>query len=144
MSKNNNKVKIKEKFNDAGDNIKKGATVAGKQIKKGANKAGAQIRKGAKVTKEKAQIAIMVGGEKLKDIKENADYSSLHPIFLDDIKTGEYYLPEMIRIEERDKKHKKSEICKGSIGFESNYGKTRVFTVYPEYAGEIGVTFEME
>lgn len=142
MSKNNNKEKIKEKFNDAGDGIKRCAAVAGKQIIKGANKAGTQIKKGAEITKEKAQIAISMGGEKIKDIKETADYAILQPVFLDKIKTEEYSLPIMIRIDECDKKHKKNKICKGSIGFESCYGETKVFTVYPEYASEIGVTFE--
>ena len=50
------------------------------------------------------------------------------PIVLEDL--NDYQMPKLIRITERDKKYSESEVCKGSIGFWSDFKEMRLMNIF--------------
>ena len=79
--------------------------------------------------------------EKLDRQKQEADRKSLCPIFEDDLNTPDFLLSKLIRIAPMDRKHAESEVCIGSIGFESICKDLNVINIYPDHTGLFGLRF---
>lgn len=83
-----------------------------------ANSVGNIVKKGARTLKETAD-------EKARQMERK----TLLPIVLEDL--NDYPMPKLIRITERDKKYSESEVCKGSIGFWSDFKEVRLMNIFP-------------
>ena len=75
-----------------------------------------------------------------KDAKQKLDVARLKPVFLDQIKTGEYQMPNLIHIVESDKRQE-NPVCIGSIGFEKKYKDMRMLTIYESDIDSLGLRF---
>lgn len=83
-----------------------------------------------------------------KNIKKNIDKKNfikqkreLQPISNKDLSSPDFKLSKMIRITEIDKKRANSVACKGSVGYYSNLGQTKLVNIYFENADLLGVSF---
>lgn len=81
-------------------------------------------------------------------IKENAEdrarkneLKTLQPFFIDSLNSADFLMPKFIRVTERDKKHAESEVCKGSIGYISDYKELRVVNIFKDSIDSFGLTF---
>ena len=61
------------------------------------------------------------------------------PIVLEDL--NDYPMPKLIRITERDKKYSESEVCKGSIGFWSDFKEMRLMNIFRDSVNVYGISF---
>ena len=94
---------------------------------------------------DQAKKAAAEAGEGMSDkfyqAKKSMDLKNLQPIFLEDLSSPDFYLPKMIRVVKKDKKHQTSEFCKESIGHKSNYKEMTIVNIYPEKITEFGLQF---
>lgn len=81
-------------------------------------------------------------------LKESADarsremeLKSLRPIFLTDLESSDFSLSKLIRIAEIDKKHAESELCKGAIGFISEYKGLRMVNIFSDKVDAFRLSF---
>ncbi len=65
----------------------------------------------------------------------------LAPVFPATLVEGDFLLPKFLRITERDKKHAESELCQGSIGYESNQKGLKYLNIFQESIDDFGLTF---
>ena len=70
-----------------------------------------------------------------------AERKALSPIFEEDIEKPDFVLPKLIRVAEIDKKHAESEICRGSIGYETIQKDLRIVSIYPDKTELFGLKF---
>lgn len=89
-----------------------------------AAKSGAQTVK--EITMEKA---------KLLELK------SLRPIFSDSLGKADFLMPKFIRIVDRDKKRAESEVCQGSIGYESDQKGLHFINIFRDSIDVFGLSF---
>ena len=93
-----------------------------------ANSVGNIVKKGARTLKETAD-------EKARQMERK----TLLPIVLEDL--NDYPMPKLIRITERDKKYSESEVCKGSIGFWSDFKEVRLMNIFRDSVNVYGISF---
>lgn len=93
-----------------------------------ANSVGNIVKKGARTLKETAD-------EKARQMERK----TLLPIVLEDL--NDYPMPKLIRITERDKKYSESEVCKGSIGFWSDFKEIRLMNIFRDSVNVYGISF---
>ena len=93
-----------------------------------ANSVGNIVKKGARTLKETAD-------EKARQMERK----TLLPIVLEDL--NDYPMPKLIRITERDKKYSESEVCKGSIGFWSDFKEMRLMNIFRDSVNVYGISF---
>ena len=93
-----------------------------------ANSVGNIVKKGARTLKETAD-------EKARQMERK----TLLPIVLEDL--NDYQMPKLIRITERDKKYSESEVCKGSIGFWSDFKEMRLMNIFRDSVNVYGISF---
>ena len=79
--------------------------------------------------------------EKKNMLKREAEKKTLCPIFEEDLGNPGFLMSKLIRVAAMDKKHAESEICKGSIGFESMQKDIRVVNIYPDKVDLFGLSF---
>ena len=79
--------------------------------------------------------------EKREQMKREAEYNLLRPLFEDDLDRPDFVMPKMIRVIPMDKKHAESELCTGSIGHESVLKDLTVINIYPESLSFFGLSF---
>lgn len=97
-------------------------------------------------------VAAMAGSvgnsvkKRAQTLKETADNKArqmerktLQPIVLEDL--NDYAMPKLIRITERDKKYSESEVCKGSIGFWSDFKEMRLMNIFRDSVNVYGISF---
>ena len=101
-----------------GSSVKKAATSVKSTVISGAGKLGDQI--------ERARI--------------EAEFKALAPIFPYDLPRGDFSLSKLIRITDMDKKHAESELCVGSIGFESSQKELRIVNIYRDQLPAFGLS----
>ena len=61
--------------------------------------------------------------------QRKVDLERLKPLFLDDFERAEFVMPKLIRVDEIDKPHAESAICKDSIGFKTVQGDLSALTL---------------
>ena len=91
---------------------------------------GNALKKGAHAVKDSAE-------EKAKIIETN----TLRPIFPDSLNDSEFVMPKFVRLIHRDKKHANSEVCQGSIGYDSSAKQLEMVTVFIDSVDVFGLTF---
>ncbi|MGM9612515.1 MAG: hypothetical protein ACI3XZ_03325, partial [Butyricicoccus sp.] len=91
---------------------------------------GNTVKKGAQVVKESA-------GEKARLL----ELKSLQPIFPNSLDDADFLMPKFIRIVERDKKRAESEVCQGSIGYESDQKGLRAVNIFRDSIEVFGLMF---
>ena len=79
--------------------------------------------------------------ERDRQAKLRRDLDELHPVFANDLADKGFFLPQLIRLTEMDKKHALSTVCKGSIGHETLVKDLRIVTVYSDQTAEWGLQF---
>lgn len=77
----------------------------------------------------------------LKKRNRELERRQLKPIFAEDLDGVGFDMSKLIRITEIDKKHKESEVCKGSIGFISPQKGINVVNVYSDKVDAFGLSF---
>ena len=80
--------------------------------------------------------------EKRDRQRQESERKTLCPIFEEDLDSTDFLLPKLIRVVEMDKKHAESEVCQGSIGYESIHRELRIVNIYPDKAEAFGLSFE--
>ena len=80
--------------------------------------------------------------EKRELQRQETERKALCPIFEEDLGSTDFLMPKLIRVIEMDKKHAESEICQGSIGYESIHKELRIVNIYPDKAEAFGLSFE--
>ena len=154
----------KEKANNARESLNKGAIIIHK-AKKAIIEAVDQNEDGKLDLKDVSLIMSNIGStakkkvagvmdsakeseslwnEKRNQQKLEAEKIALRPIFRDDIEKPEFVMPKLIRITEMDKKHAQSEICRGSIGYESTFKDLTVINIFWDSAGAFPISFYPE
>lgn len=93
-----------------------------------ASAAGDIMKKGVRTLKETTD-------EKARQM----ELKTLQPIFLSDL--NDFFMPEFVRITERDKKYAKSEVCEGSIGFLSVSKGVRLVNIFRDSVDAYGLSF---
>lgn len=85
------------------------------------------------------------GTESLKDITEEKarliELKRLRPIFTASLNDPNFLMPKFIRITNRDKKYIQSEVCRGSIGYESTQNGTNVVNLFRDSLEVFNLTF---
>ncbi len=76
--------------------------------------------------------------------QRQVDLKRLKPLFLDDFERAEFVMPKLIRVDEIDKPHAESAVCKDSIGFRTVQGDLSALTLYRNSIEELGLTFYPE
>ncbi len=79
--------------------------------------------------------------EKKEQLRREADKRTLCPIFKEDLDNADFLMPKLIRVVEMDKKHEESDVCQGSIGFESVHKDLRIVNIYPDKAETFGLSY---
>lgn len=75
------------------------------------------------------------------EAQRKADLERLKPLFQEDFERAEFVLPKMIRVDEMDKAHAESALCKDSAGFKTVRDDLTVITIYPSYIDNFGLSF---
>ena len=91
---------------------------------------GNTAKKGAQAVKKNAE-------EKARLL----ELKTLRPIFLDSLDSADFFIPKFIRIVDRDKKRAESEVCSGSIGYESDQKGLHIVNIFRDSAGAFGLMF---
>ncbi|MBR3693021.1 MAG: hypothetical protein IKL88_00690 [Erysipelotrichales bacterium] len=79
--------------------------------------------------------------ENLEEAKRQLDLKMLNPIFESSFDEEGFYISKFIRILERDKKYKNSEVCQGSIGFISSSQGMYVVNIFRDSLEKFGLSF---
>ena len=79
--------------------------------------------------------------EKQDQKKREREMKSLRPLFEEDVDNPDFSLPKLIRIAEMDDDHRKSALCKNSIGFIFPTKEMDVITIYPDRINDFGLRF---
>ena len=87
--------------------------------------------------KKSAQALKDIADEKAKQV----DLKILQPIFSDTLDSADFLMPKFIRIAERDKRHAESEVCHGSIGYNSDQKGLRIVTIFQDSIEAFGLSF---
>ena len=81
-------------------------------------------------------------------VKESADEKAralelklLRPIFPDFLDSADFLMPKFIRIIDRDKKYAESEVCQGSIGYESDQKGLHIVNIFRDSIEAFGLSF---
>ncbi|WP_373128147.1 hypothetical protein [Dielma fastidiosa] len=81
-------------------------------------------------------------------MKENAEeranlleLKALRPIFPESLDCADFIMPKFIRVIERDKKHTESDVCQGSIGYESDLKGLHIVNVFRDSYEAFGLIF---
>lgn len=82
--------------------------------------------------------------EKKEQLRQETDKRTLSPIFEEDLDSTNFLMSKLIRIVEMDKKHAESDVCQGSIGFESIHKDLRIVNIYPDKAAAFGLSYYPE
>lgn len=82
--------------------------------------------------------------EKRTRLRMETERNTLCPIFPADLERTEFVLPKLIRVAEMDKKHAESELCRGSVGYESIYKDIRIVNIFRESLGGFSITLYPE
>ena len=82
--------------------------------------------------------------EKKEQVRRETDKRMLRPIFEEDLDSTGFLMPKLIRVVEMDKKHAESDVCQGSIGFESVHKDLRIVNIYPDKAAAFGLSYYPE
>lgn len=69
------------------------------------------------------------------------ELKTLCPIFEEDLVSVDFLMPKLVRVTEKDKKHKESALCKGSIGHMSVSKEMSIINIYRDKADIFGLTF---
>lgn len=69
------------------------------------------------------------------------ELKTLQPIFPDILDSTEFLMPKFVRITERDKKHAESEVCQGSIGYNSNSKGFQYVNIFRDSIDYFGLMF---
>lgn len=76
--------------------------------------------------------AVKKGAHSLKETvnekSKQMEIKNLQPFFIEDL--NGFSMPRFIRVVERDKKHAASEMCKGAIGFWSDFKENRLLNIF--------------
>ena len=91
---------------------------------------GNTVKKGAKAVKKNV-------GEKTRLF----ELKSLRPIFPDSLDDADFLMPKFIRIVDRDKKRAESEVCQGSIGFESDQKGLYIVNIFRDSIDAFNLMF---
>lgn len=95
-----------------------------------AESAGNAVKKGAQAIKASAD-------EKARQMELKA----LQPIFMDSLDSTDFLMPKFIKIAERDKRRAESEVCQGSIGYNSDQKGLRIVTIFQDSIDAFGLSF---
>ena len=76
-----------------------------------------------------------------EESRKHIDLKVLRPIFPETLDQSDFLLTKFIMIKDRDKKHEKSDACKGSIGFLSNKSGLNIVTIYKDSLNAFGLSF---
>ena len=95
-----------------------------------AGSVGDAVRKGT-------QAVVDSAGEKARLL----ELKNLRPIFSETLDSADFFMPKLIRITERDKKHAESAVCQGSIGFVSEQKGFPVVNIFRDSVEAFGLTF---
>ena len=80
--------------------------------------------------------------ERIDGLRKDTELKTLRPVFREDLKEGtDFYLPKLIRVSEADDRHKRSPLCRGSVGHETEKQGLRFLTVYPNTIGAFDLDF---
>lgn len=91
---------------------------------------GNTVKKGAQAVKENAE-------ERARSL----ELKSLRPIFPASLDDANFLMPKFIRIVDRDKKRAESEVCQGSIGYESNQKGLYIANIFRDSIEVFGLIF---
>lgn len=95
-----------------------------------ANAVGNTVKKGALVVRGSAD-------EKVRTL----ELKSLRPIFPDFLDSADFLMPKFIRIIDRDRKYAESEVCQGSIGYESDQKGLHIVNVFRDSIDAFSLSF---
>ena len=95
-----------------------------------AGSVGSSVKKGTLVMKETAE-------EKARLL----ELKTLRPVFPDSLDEADFLMPKFVRIVERSKKYAESEVCTGSIGYESDQKGLHMVNVFRDSIDAFGLTF---
>lgn len=119
----------------------------GKKASKIFNKTKATLTRAAdqnddgKFDKNDMEIVVNAIKESADERSKQLELKRLQPIFPQDIDKGEFLINKFIRIANRDKKRAESEVCKGSIGYFTNYKSNRILNIFRDSVDIFGLTF---
>lgn len=91
---------------------------------------GNAVKKGAQVVKESAE-------EKARLL----ELKNLRPVFPHTLDGADFLMSKLIRVVNRDKKHAESEVCQGSIGYESDQKELHIVNIFRDSIEAFGLTF---
>lgn len=105
---------------------------------------GATTKKKVTDLMDSAKESEGLWNEKRNQQRLEAERNTLRPIFQEDIEKSDFVMPKLIRVTEMDKKRAQSEICRGSIGYESIFKEYRVINIFREHVGDFPLSFYPE
>ena len=94
---------------------------------------------------ETASNAVKKGAQALKasadEKARQMELKALQPIFMDTLDSTDFLMPKFIKIAERDKRRAESEVCQGSIGYNSDHKDLRMVTIFQDSIDAFGLSF---
>lgn len=91
---------------------------------------GDSVKKGTQALRETAD-------EKARQL----ELKTLQPIFSSTLDDAEFTMPKFIRITERDKRRAESEVCQGSIGYNSDHKDLRLVNIFRDSIDTFNLSF---
>ncbi len=73
--------------------------------------------------------------------RRQADIDRLKPLFKETFKQPDFVMPKMICVDDIDKAHAESDVCKDSVGFKAVLNNVDVITLYSNQIDQFGLTF---
>ena len=91
---------------------------------------GGAVKKGTQAVKGSAEETARI-----------LELKTLQPIFPDSLDNVNFLLPKFIRVADRDKKRAESEVCQGSIGYNSDQKGLHIVNIFRDSVDAFALTF---
>ncbi|MBQ1333110.1 MAG: hypothetical protein IIY36_09265 [Lachnospiraceae bacterium] len=104
-----------------------------------AEQIGTSAKKATFAVRDTVKNNLDQASSRRNDLRREKELKTLQPIFPEDLEREDFYLPKLIRIAPANEAHRKSEVCQGSIGHETEQDGFRMLTIYPNYINAFGI-----
>ena len=119
----------KPQINFSKDKLKEFASAVGTATKGAVSSVSENVRDGSE------QLANYIDKTKYEN-----DRKRLCPFFMEDLRSEDFSLPQMIRLVDQDER-RTNRACDGAIGFETNTKEMKVLNMYIENESMLGISF---
>ena len=90
---------------------------------------------------ESVKKGVQFARTSLEEKNKLFEQKTLQPIFTETLDDANFSMPKFVRIVERDKRYIESEVCQGSIGYNSEQKGLKIVNIFSDSVGVFGLSF---